>query len=165
MNLLPTDAQERKRCPVYSGVVKYFPDALVAVARCSQVGNDQHNPGQHLHWDKSKSADELDALMRHIIEGEWESVAWRALANLQREIDKGYVPKSFTPTTNEEDLPEPLSWSEWQTNQGWGWCKIDRIYTRIGWACSFGESYVQGVYKKYLKDFAKNNGVHAEDGS
>jgi hypothetical protein len=31
-----------------------------------------------------KSADELDALIRHIIDEEWDHVAWRALANSER---------------------------------------------------------------------------------
>ena len=33
------------------------------------------------------SKDELDALMRHLFEGDWAAVAWRALAHLQRECD------------------------------------------------------------------------------
>ena len=37
--------------------------------------------------DKIKSTDELDALMRHLLEGDWAAVAWRAMANLQRECD------------------------------------------------------------------------------
>ena len=93
---LPTDAAERKAVPIYSGVIKYFPDALAAVAELSRKGNDQHNPGKPLHWDRSKSGDELDALMRHLMEaGTVDSdgirhsakVAWRALANLQKEIE------------------------------------------------------------------------------
>jgi hypothetical protein len=89
-------ADERKARPVYSGVLKYFPDAILDVARCSQIGNDQHNPNTNLHWDRSKSGDELDALSRHLIEaGTLDSdgirhstkVAWRALANLQKEIE------------------------------------------------------------------------------
>lgn len=91
-------AQRRKACPVFSGVLKYFPDALKAVATCSKVGNDQHNAGQPLHWDRSKSGDELDALARHLIQaGEVDNdgirhsakVAWRALANLQKELEAG----------------------------------------------------------------------------
>jgi hypothetical protein len=31
-----------------------------------------------------KSADELDALIRHIIDEDWDAVAWRALANSER---------------------------------------------------------------------------------
>jgi len=81
---LPTDPAERKEIPVYSGCVNYFPLALAAVARLSKKGNDQHNPGTPLHWDRSKSGDELDAMMRHIIDGDWDAVAWRALAHLQK---------------------------------------------------------------------------------
>ena len=39
-----------------------------------------------MHWDPEKSKDELDALMRHMIEGDWDKVAWRALANLERKL-------------------------------------------------------------------------------
>jgi len=93
---LPRDAAGRKAAPVCTGVLDYFPDALVEVARVSKVGNDQHNPGQPLHWAKEKSKDEADALVRHLLErGTRDSdgmrhsakVAWRALALLQREID------------------------------------------------------------------------------
>jgi hypothetical protein len=87
MSILPTEAKQRKAIPVYSGVIKYFPDALVAIAQLSQRGNDQHNPGTALHWDRAKSGDELDALMRHLIEEDWVAVAWRALANLQKQIE------------------------------------------------------------------------------
>jgi len=86
--LLPTDAKERKCIPIYSGVIRYFPDAIAAVAKLSYKGNQQHHPDKELHWDKSKSTDELDALMRHILDEEWDAVAWRALANLQRELEK-----------------------------------------------------------------------------
>ena len=93
---LVTVAQQRKNTPVFSGVLAYFPDALREVARCSKVGNDQHNAGQPLHWDRSKSTDELDALTRHLLEAgtidtdgirHSAKVAWRALANLQKEIE------------------------------------------------------------------------------
>jgi hypothetical protein len=89
-NILPTDSAARKTYPVYSGFLKYFPDAMAMVSNHSYKGNQQHNPDSELHWDRSKSGDELDAMMRHIIEGEWESVAWRAMANLQKEIEAGY---------------------------------------------------------------------------
>ena len=100
---LPTDAQARKAVPIYSGVVRYFPDALAAVADLSRRGNDQHNPGKPLHWDRSKSGDELDALMRHLVEAgtldtdgirHSAKVAWRALANLQKEIERERKPLS-----------------------------------------------------------------------
>lgn len=89
-------AAARKATPVATGVVDYFPDALQEVARCSKIGNDQHNPGEPLHWARGKSTDESDALMRHFIDrGTMDSdgvrhsakVAWRALALLQKEIE------------------------------------------------------------------------------
>ena len=98
---LPTDAAERKALPIFSGVLRYFPDALAEVARVSKAGNDQHHPGTPLHWDKSKSTDEGDALIRHQLEagtidtdGQRHSakVAWRALAQLQRELDADAEP-------------------------------------------------------------------------
>ncbi len=85
--MLPTDASARKAIPVYSGFINYFPDAIAAVAQLSYEGNQQHHPDKPLHWDKSKSSDELDALMRHLLEGDWVAVAWRAMANLQRELE------------------------------------------------------------------------------
>lgn len=87
---------DRKAYPVASGVLDYFPDALLAVAHCSYIGNEQHNPGTPLHWDRSKSTDEADALIRHFLErGKVDSdgvahsakMAWRALAYLQKEIE------------------------------------------------------------------------------
>ena len=87
----------RKQTPVYSGVLNYFPDAIREVAQCSYMGNQQHNPDKPLHWDRSKSGDELDALTRHLLEAgtidtdgvrHSAKVAWRALANLQKEIEK-----------------------------------------------------------------------------
>ena len=93
---LPTDAKARKAVPIATGVLDYFPDAIAAVAEVSRIGNEQHSPGQPLHWDRSKSKDEADALMRHFIErgtvdtdGARHSakVAWRSLALLQKEIE------------------------------------------------------------------------------
>lgn len=91
------DAATRKTYPLYSGLLRYFPDALMEVAHLSKVGNDQHNPGQPLHWAREKSTDQLDALMRHLkdagtrdTDGERHTakVAWRALAELQLEIER-----------------------------------------------------------------------------
>ena len=64
---LPTGAAERKQYPVASGVLDYFPDAIVAISNLSQRGNDQHNPGQPLHWAREKSGDESDTMLRHFL--------------------------------------------------------------------------------------------------
>jgi hypothetical protein len=92
LTILPTDAAKRKGIPIYSGCINYFPRTLAAVARRSKLGNGQHNPGKPLHWDRSKSGDELDAMMRHLIDGEWECVAWRALAHCEKMLEQGYEP-------------------------------------------------------------------------
>lgn len=87
----------RKTKPVFTGVLKYFPDAIMEVARCSWAGNQQHHPDKPLHWDREKSNDHLDALARHLIQAgqidddgilHSSKVAWRALANLQLELEK-----------------------------------------------------------------------------
>ena len=83
---LPENSAERKTYPVYSGFLNYFPHAIAAVSHLSYQGNQQHHPDKPLHWDMSKSADELDAMMRHVIDEDWEQVAWRALANLERKL-------------------------------------------------------------------------------
>ena len=97
-----TEAEARKQHPICSGVLDYFPDALMAVAHCSHVGNEQHNPGKPLHWDRSKSTDEADALLRHLKDrGTFDTdgvrhsakVAWRALALLQKEIEDAETSK------------------------------------------------------------------------
>jgi len=89
----------RKQQPVASGVLAYFPLSMKAIAHCSYVGNEQHNPGQPVHWDRSKSTDEDDALIRHFIDSmgpdkidtdgvrHSTKVAWRALARLEKELE------------------------------------------------------------------------------
>ena len=41
-----------------------------------------------LHWNRALSGDELDAMMRHVIDKDWEQVAWRAMANLEKQLEK-----------------------------------------------------------------------------
>ena len=90
------DAAARKARPIVRGCLDYFPDSLLAVSECSQVGNNQHNPGEALHWSRGKSDDHADALLRHLIDrGKIDAdgirhsvkVAWRALAMLQIELE------------------------------------------------------------------------------
>ena len=97
MPLLPTDAAERKKLPIGTGVLDYFPDALAEVAKASVAGNKQHLNGQPLHWDRSKSTDESDALIRHFLERDKMDedgilhagkMAWRALSYTQKLIEK-----------------------------------------------------------------------------
>ena len=92
-------AQRRKGTPVYSGVLKYFPNAIKEVSRCSLAGQKQHNHGNELYWDRTKSTDNEDALARHLIDHSIDpmdddgvlhlaKVAWRALAALEVYLDE-----------------------------------------------------------------------------
>lgn len=94
--VLPEAPGARKELPLATGLLDYFPAALAAVAALSKVGNEQHNPGQPMHWARSKSGDEADALVRHLLDrGHTDTdgirhstkVAWRALALLQKELE------------------------------------------------------------------------------
>jgi len=86
---LPEDSKGRKDIPIYTGVINYFPDAFVELAKLSLRGGVQHGQTREtLHWDRDKSTDHLDALCRHMIDEDWVEVAWRALANLQVQIEK-----------------------------------------------------------------------------
>lgn len=93
---LPADPKERKEYPLARGLLDYFPAALAEVANVSKVGNDQHNPGQEMHWARGKSSDHADCIMRHLadrgsrdIDGVLHSakLAWRALALLEEELE------------------------------------------------------------------------------
>lgn len=101
------DDATRKAHPIFSGLLKYFPDACLEVAALSKIANDKHNPGQPLHWSRHKSSDHGDCLVRHQLDtGMWDvvqtpagpvkvrhsaEVAWRALAQLQLEIEADQV--------------------------------------------------------------------------
>lgn len=124
MKLLPTDAACRKGIPLASGLLDYFPAALAEVAKISKAGNDQHNPGQALHWARGKSTDHADCIARHLLErGEIDTdgqrhsakLAWRALANLQEELEKEGAPLARgakLPTIHSDSptlsFPEPV---------------------------------------------------------
>lgn len=103
-----TESQIRKMQPVGSIVTLYFPDALRAVAAVAWVGNEKHNPGQHLHWARGKSDDHLECAVRHLQDAnreQWDvttlkdgrqyavlhaaEAAWRALALLQLAVEQG----------------------------------------------------------------------------
>lgn len=97
LNMLPTEPKERKKYPIVTGVLDYFPDAIAEVSLVSLTGNDQHNPGERLHWAREKSTDQADCIGRHLLQRgtrdkdgmrHTAKVAWRALALLQEEIEQ-----------------------------------------------------------------------------
>jgi hypothetical protein len=89
-------AAERKDFPLYRGLVVYFPNALAAVAHLSNAASTQHGH-EVIHWDKTKSTDHLDCMLRHLLESGTTDddgilhdvkVAWRALAHLEILLEK-----------------------------------------------------------------------------
>lgn len=97
---LPTDSAERKRWPLFSGLLAYFPAALARVSHHSYLGNEKHNPGQPLNHARGKSGDHEDCIVRHLVDAsehpagsearleELSALAWRALALLQEECER-----------------------------------------------------------------------------
>ena len=94
--ILATDKKVRKEQPMARGLLDYFPLALAEIANVSHVGNEQHNPGQPMHWAREKSTDHADCIVRHLVERgtidddglrHSAKVAWRALAMLQLELE------------------------------------------------------------------------------
>lgn len=115
--VLPTDSKERKKYPIASGVLDYFPAALAEIAKVSYSGNEQHNPGEPLHWARGKSADHADTIIRHFMErggididGMRHSakMAWRALALLQLELEAEGAPIARNASYDKPKYEYPL---------------------------------------------------------
>jgi len=99
MSTLPTDDKSRKALPIFTWLTEYFPDAIVELVKVSVAGNEQHNPGEPLHWARGKSMNQLDTAFRHMwdhklgtkrdTDGQYHlaKTAWRALAELQLTIE------------------------------------------------------------------------------
>jgi hypothetical protein len=97
--IFPDGDKQRKSIPIFDGCVMYFPNALAAVAEVSRQGNEQHNPGEPLHWARGKSMDQFNTALRHLIDhksGErfgadgkrhLAQAAWRVLAALQLDLE------------------------------------------------------------------------------
>jgi len=132
--MLPTDSEERKSAPVFSGFMAYFPDAIAEVARLSKASNDKHNPGEPMFWSREKSDDHGDCLARHQLQ--WDEldvdstgefyhavkVAWRAMAQLQVLLEG-------------EDIPHGVGCphDEWRPTDAGGWeCADCRQYMGSG---------------------------------
>jgi hypothetical protein len=97
---LPTDDKSRKALPLWTFLMGYFPDVFVEVAKVSIKGNEQHNPGQPLHWARDKSTDQMNTAFRHLfdygrgtkrdIDGQYHlaKAIWRLSAELQLLIEQ-----------------------------------------------------------------------------
>lgn len=123
---METNQEKRKQIPLYKGLIKYFPDALCEVARVSYIGSKQHHPEKEIHWDRDKSQDDLDALMRHLIENgkidldgvrHSAKIVWRALAHLQKEIEKDNIREDlwYLEETRTDQIISGTEWNQRNT--------------------------------------------------
>jgi len=97
---LPTDYDARKALPLYDFMFGYFPLAWLEVAKVAVAGNDQHNPGEPLHWARGKSTDQLNTAFRHLFDHgtgaqldtdgcyHLAKVIWRLSAELQLIVER-----------------------------------------------------------------------------
>jgi hypothetical protein len=103
---------------------------MIEVAKLSYVGNQQHNPGEPLHWAREKSTDQEDTLLRHLMEkGTVDTdgirhiikACWRCLASAELELEAARKEQqtsqisptadkvTFRPRTAEDIFGSPLS--------------------------------------------------------
>lgn len=97
---LPADPTERKALQLYTFMFQYFPDAWLEVVRIARIGNEQHNPGEPLHWARDKSTDQMNAAFNHVFDyglgakvdadGGYHlaKAVWRLMAQLQLDIER-----------------------------------------------------------------------------
>lgn len=78
-------------------LLRSAPEAFEAIAAVSYAGNEQHNPGEPLHWARGKSADQADTALRHLMERGTVDIdghrhmakcAWRCGALAQEELER-----------------------------------------------------------------------------
>jgi hypothetical protein len=87
--------EARKAMPMLDGLIGYFPNACAYVSHVSFRANEQHNPGEPMHWAANKSIGTGNEIVRHLAErGSADTdgllhtgkAAWRALELLEREL-------------------------------------------------------------------------------
>lgn len=108
------DAEKRNEYPIAEGCIDYFPNAIAEVSRLSYLATKQHHPDKPMHWDRTKSANHRDKILKHLIDcGHVDTddvlhdvkVAWRALAQAQETLERMYgypPPKAAIPIEERE---------------------------------------------------------------
>jgi len=93
---LVEDAEARTEYPMAEGLLDYFPNALAEVSRLSFRATQQHHPDEGMHWDRTKSLDHRNKILRHLVDthtvddkgnDHWAMVCWRALAGYQEYLE------------------------------------------------------------------------------
>lgn len=95
--ILPDD-DKRGQYPLYSGLMAFFPAALLAVSKWSHDGGAKHRGDNPLRWVREVSTDHEDKIMRHLLDArvldkngfpaDAAALAWRALALLQTILEE-----------------------------------------------------------------------------
>jgi hypothetical protein len=172
---LPTDPAERKAIPIMTGVIDYFPAAIAEIAKISKLGNDQHNPGQPLHWAREKSTDQADTIIRHLMargtrdtDGARHSAkaAWRALALLQEEIEaeEDFMTKPALNLELLEEVHKALTENkDWlKTPEGAAYCNLLHQTASV-WPPGMGDpeeeeelSEPQKAFQKFVQESEEN---------
>ena len=100
MKSLPISYKARKELPLYDFMFGYFPLAWLEVVKVAIEGNNQHNPGERLHWARHKSTDQLNTAFRHLFDHgtgvvkdiddtyHLAKTIWRLMAELQLIVEK-----------------------------------------------------------------------------
>lgn len=168
MTSLPTDAQERKKLQLFTFMFGYFADAWLEVVRIARLGNDQHNPGEPLHWARGKSTDQMNAAFNHIFDyglgnridsdgGRHLSKAiWRLMAQDQLDIEEERRTQTgqFTPKPVGYTYPLPHA----------SWCGLDTDHAgHCVQVCAEGErQYPPTIVADVLRNNAEVNAACAE---
>ena len=93
--IFPGSDAGRREYPLCTGLLEYFPRACAETAHHSHIGNEQHNPGEPLHWAKEKSIGRGDQIVRHLMDGKtakdraeaihhFAGMCWRSLELFER---------------------------------------------------------------------------------
>lgn len=126
MTGLPKDYDARKALPLFDFYTKYFPLAQIELVKVAVAGNDQHNPGEPLHWARGKSMDQLNTALRHMLDHGMGEVfdpgdadrghrvmhlakaAWRLMAEIQLLCEAAEpAPVEVAPPAPEPPTPAP----------------------------------------------------------
>lgn len=183
---LTTDKKARKNAPMDRGLLAYFPNALAGVAELSRIGNEQHNPGEEMHWARDKSKDHGDCIIRHQADFDQldedgiphaAKVAWRALAQYEEYlIARGATPGRGTHTSQEE-VKEITEEPKWEPREGdkvrvkkhfdspFGWeSDMNRMVGRTYTITRVSPNYAVGRTAIYLRGSAAQEWIWHKDG-
>lgn len=128
--MLPTDDKARKALPLWDFMFGYFPDAWLEVVKVAVEGNNQHNPGEKLHWARGKSMDQLNTAFRHQFDYgrgvardsdgcyHLAKAVWRLMAQLQLDVEADRAATAASPPEPRADAALKARLAEAERNEG-----------------------------------------------